>query len=270
MQTFLHVPHIIHICYNLVNKGKDMTGSATNYILPHLDINVSQEFPTLSMSVDRTLAGKIAERLPQHQESISFLLDRLVLIDKSSNEVAAWDINLEPIGRQQDGRLRTADLRTLNDFLGAYLYHSFLDEGDSEPLAVFVGNYRGMNDTGRLAMAAEVRWPIAPPEVLHPLATSVMRRAALGLNYADGLLRATDYHYYDHLVYAQISRENGVTLETNEMGSCSLGTDGMEYDSDAPIFNISAHNLYGVDQQLICLTGLLAIAQADKILQQQG
>lgn len=237
--------------------------------IPHLGIDASLPVPVISLSVTRDLMIQVEKRLPQHQETISFLLNRTIVIDKStvSASASAWDIDFNPIGQQRDKSLRMLDLEYLNDFLAAYLNFSWLDKDDSVPVAASIGSHKGMNGTGRLAMEAELRWPTTTEEELMPLVSSLMRRVAFGLNYVEQQQRKNGY---ERLIYAQICRENGVTLETNETGSCSIGTDGLEYRAEEPIFKLSAHNLYGVDQQIICLTGVLAIAHADDLLLKQG
>ncbi len=66
----------------------------------------------------------------------------------------------------------------------------------------------------------------------------------------------------DDLVYAQVNRQHGVTLETNPIASASLDTDGNSYNPEDSVIELSAHNMYAHEMQLICLSGLIAIARS--------
>jgi hypothetical protein len=180
----------------------------------------------------------------------------------------AWDIDLRPIGLLRRERLEQFELRKLNVFLCGLLNMPYLQEEDSEPIAAAVGHYRGMNDTGRLAIACEIRWP--EPAInnasLSTLGTAVMLRAATELDYDDISQKPRRHQRGRGLVYAHVDRQQGVVLETNEMGSCSMGTDGSWYRPEEAEFSISSHNIYGIDQQIICLAGAVAIARADELI----
>lgn len=127
---------------------------------------------------------------------------------------------------------------------------------------------------GRLGMMADIQWPEASDDDLTELATQTMRQAAFALRHdADmeeyqgkKIRRSRWIKHIESMVYAQVSRDRGVTLETNPMGSCSLGTDGSWYQPTDETFEIQAHNIYSHEQQLICLTGCIAIAHADELL----
>jgi len=55
---------------------------------------------------------------------------------------------------------------------------------------------------------------------------------------------------------------NGITLETNPVGACSMDTDGTDYDEDSEKIKLYDHNLYNHEMQLICIAGLVALAKA--------
>lgn len=106
---------------------------------------------------------------------------------------------------------------------------------------------------GVFGMNAELLWPSVSDKVASELATSAMRSMArdVGLCSEDQINR---------MVYASVSRAHGITLETNPIGSCSLDTDGSDYRSDQDRVSLYAHNLYTHEMQLVCLSGLIAIA----------
>ena len=89
-----------------------------------------------------------------------------------------------------------------------------------------------------------------------------MQATALKLKYA------TKTHV-PHMVYGQIQRENGLTLETNPLGKCSIGTDGLWYEPQEPMLELDAHNIYNHTQQLIIIIGGVALARADTLLANQ-
>lgn len=113
-----------------------------------------------------------------------------------------------------------------------------------------------INNGDRLGFNARVRWPDADPIDVQIAATRAMCRTAKSLRYMADVCPVED------LVYAQVDRERGVTLETNPMASASLDTDGDSYNLDDPVIDLSAHNMYSHEMQLICLSGLIAIARS--------
>ncbi|MDN5275995.1 MAG: hypothetical protein JWN33_644 [Candidatus Saccharibacteria bacterium] len=112
-----------------------------------------------------------------------------------------------------------------------------------------------INAGDRLGMSAELAWPELADQDIQQVATDAMRSSAVNLRYASRRIIPS-------LVYALVSRSEGITLETNPAGSCSLDTDGMHYDPEASKVELYAHNLYAREMQLICLSGLVAIARA--------
>lgn len=108
---------------------------------------------------------------------------------------------------------------------------------------------------GRLPMQVELTWPDQDDgDILSDLITRYMQSIARDLKYPPGL------------VFASISRGRGVNLETNEMGTCSLVTEGSTYRPDHKCLTVSQTNLYAYEQQLICLAGAVALATADELI----
>ncbi len=128
---------------------------------------------------------------------------------------------------------------------------------------------------GRLGMLAEIRWPeqVTDDQALAQLATSAMVAAGKALRYMrdseryPGKKMNLDQwkRHIEKQVYARVDRERGVILQSWGIGSCSLDTDGMNYEPVEPTFEVRAHNIYSPEQQLICLAGAVAIANADEL-----
>lgn len=131
-----------------------------------------------------------------------------------------------------------------------------------EKMSVVMG-WQLLPDRQRYGMWAKITWPEAEAREVAKLSTDSMRDTA-------SYLMEEPKWLVDELVYADVSRAHGVTLETNPMGSCSIGTNGQDYDSTAPDFELHAHNIYNHSQQLICLVGVVALAKADSLLQQRS
>jgi len=127
-----------------------------------------------------------------------------------------------------------------------------------------------LNDRTRLGLVADIKWPEVEhsDERLSDLTTQVMCTVAKDIKYSDmdDMSARSRGQLINNLVYGQVQRSRGVTLETNPLGSCSIGTDGMEYRSESPVFNAQSHNVHGHDQQLIILSGAIALAHADELL----
>jgi len=122
-------------------------------------------------------------------------------------------------------------------------------------LSVDMGVSR-LADGARLGMMAAVAWPERTDREVQTLTTSAMRQTASELKYV------SPTSFIPEIVYAQVYREHGVTLQTNPIGACDLGTDGMHYKPEDPTIELNAHNVYSHSMQLICLSGLIAIARA--------
>lgn len=138
--------------------------------------------------------------------------------------------------------------------LAAVASHSLENQLDPN-LTVDMGVNR-LGDGERLGMTAFVTWPARPESEVQTTATSAMRQTASELSYISpaSLIAGS--------VYAQLDRRHGVSLQTDLMGSCDIGTNGMFYKPESPVIELNAHNLYSHSMQLICLSGLIAIARA--------
>jgi hypothetical protein len=133
---------------------------------------------------------------------------------------------------------------------------------DDEPkLDVWIGSERH-GIAGRLGMEADVRWPQMDDKKLSQLATHKMLQTAVALGYAQDRPLAGKMG----LIYAEVDRSRGVTLQTNPIGSCSVDTDGMWYKPEDPVIKLLQHNLYNSDQQFIILAGAIAIAHAEELV----
>jgi hypothetical protein len=237
---------------NLLPVPKELTVSQADGI--HLGMTVGNEQLASAMDNERFTSAR------------DYLLKQTLFSEETVGETTGYVLGLAAIGNRRNPELRKADLNNVSEFLGTLLWNPFINyEVDEQTkIAVDLGPYYAFGGSDRLGMAANVRWPRAPDNDVAKRATDIMQEAASNLKYAHDLARK--YGYKD-MVYAYVSRQNGVVLETNPMGSCSIGTDGFDFRPEEPVFELHSHNLYAVEQQLVCLTGALAIAHADTLLQ---
>lgn len=166
-------------------------------------------------------------------------------------------LNAKRIGSLKMGPVHHVVMQGIAKITNALYYSAEPEEGDAR-LNVRMG-VSPINNTNRYGMYANIAWASEPDETLSRLATHHMRSTAKNLDYEDK-------NMIPSLVYAQVSRAQGVTLETNPMGSCSIGTDGMWYESGDPRYELFSHNIYNHVQQFICLAGAVALAHADKLV----
>ena len=115
-----------------------------------------------------------------------------------------------------------------------------------------------MSRDGRYGMNVALRWPQIDPEQAAAFATTQMRRFARTLTLHSGQPK----DLLEDLIYAQASRNTGVVFQTNPMGSCSIESDHQDYIG-VDVVDLWQHNLYNSEQQLICLVGAVAFANAD-------
>lgn len=110
-------------------------------------------------------------------------------------------------------------------------------------------------------MNVVLRWPEADDRTAAQFVSEQMRKFARTLP-----LYSKDPRWLlNELVYAHIRRTQGVVIQTNPAGSCSIECDHQDY-TDVPTVDLWQHNLYNSEQQLICLVGAVAFANADQHL----
>ena len=111
----------------------------------------------------------------------------------------------------------------------------------------------------RYGMMVELRWPEATPLAAATFATRHMQRFAqsIDLNGSQAMNTAND------MVYVAASREQGIIIETNPVGSCNISAGGYGYDSKLDTVELWQHNIYSPGQQLACLMGAVSFATAD-------
>lgn len=139
-------------------------------------------------------------------------------------------------------------------------------------MRVWMGQNPYPGDDSRFPMEATVSWPTmikqgASAELrVAGLAGQKMRKTARDINYLPNLSPKLRME----TIFAIVSRESGVTLETLREGSCSLDTDGQVYNPASEVFDLDDHNLYQHNQQVVLLAGVVAIAHADELLSPQN
>ncbi len=157
---------------------------------------------------------------------------------------------LKRIGSIQDRVKRSTRIKQVAHVISGVSGSTPTDRQDPM-LNVYMSTHRLPDDT-RLPMFAEVKRSTEDNLSLGRLATEAMLKTARELKYGNRDI-------LDGMVYAQVDN-NGVTLETNPGGSCSLDTDGSDYDNNSETIKVYAHNLYSNEMQLICLSGLIRLA----------
>lgn len=162
-------------------------------------------------------------------------------------------LNTKRAGNSQDRYIKEFKCRDMVQALAEVA--TFTPRRKHDPaLQVALGTER-INNDDRFGMSAKLRWPSRSNSELRSIATQAMQQTALELHYVSQTI-------LPDMVYAQIDRQRGVTLETNPVGSCSMDTDGGTYEADDPSMKLYAHNIYNHEMQLICLSGLISIARA--------
>ena len=112
---------------------------------------------------------------------------------------------------------------------------------------------------GVYGMNANIVRPLLSDKEATHVATNAMRKMAYDMGtYPDNKIPS--------MVYASISREYGMTFETNPAGSSSMDTSGSEYKPTSERISLYAHNLYTHEMQLICISGLIALAKEGSTL----
>jgi hypothetical protein len=89
-----------------------------------------------------------------------------------------------------------------------------------------------------------------------------MRQLAVDLRYRSDTPRVIR----TPMVYAQVNRARGITLETDPDGACNLGSDPARYEPGSPCIELVSNNICDPKQQVICLTGAIAVAHADELV----
>lgn len=111
----------------------------------------------------------------------------------------------------------------------------------------------------RYGMMLALRWPKVAPQPAATFATAHMQRFAQSIN-LNGNKRMNTAN---DMVHVAASREHGITVETNPLGSCNIGAGGYGYDPEPDIVELWQHNIYSPAQQLACLVGAVSFATAD-------
>jgi hypothetical protein len=159
--------------------------------------------------------------------------------------------NLKRIGAISDDTKK--ERRT---FQTAYVLDAIANAASPERrdplLHVEIGVQR-LRDGTRVGMRAEFPKIDGDLEARNRYATNAMRVTANTLRYCPKTLLDMVGAQYD---------DSGVTFQVNDIGACTLDTDGQTFDSEDELVEVYAHNLYSHEMQLICLSGLIAITRA--------
>lgn len=112
---------------------------------------------------------------------------------------------------------------------------------------------------GRYGMMVALKWPEAAPKDAARFATQHMQRFAQSVN----LNKSKRMNTANDMVYVAANREQGITIETNPIGSCNISAGGYDYDPESEVVELWQHNIYNPTQQLACLMGAVCFATAD-------
>lgn len=188
-----------------------------------------------------------------------------VVVSELSSDMHRATIMTRRIGRAPEQFRDGVSKDVISFFEGI---HTWTDANEADPkISVDVWTGR-LFDRTRLGIVMDVRWPNMSDQSMAALTTGVMRSIAKDIKYSryDNDSPAKHGRLVDMLVYSQINRNQGVTLETNPVGSCSVDTDGMWYDSEESSFKLESHNIYTHEQQLIVIAGAIALAHAEELV----
>lgn len=158
------------------------------------------------------------------------------------------------VRRAKDREEQEAKTRQILEYLDeSNIGHNKILEYQGSDLEIQIGFER--RGYGVFGMTAEILRPTVSDREASHIATEGMQQMARNLGiYSDNQIPG--------MVYAFISQEQGMVFETNPAGACSMDTDGMEYDPMSERISLNSHNLYTHEMQLICISGLIALAKA--------
>lgn len=187
----------------------------------------------------KVLGALVGKRLLSVEEDRSLAISRFVLQAKAMNRFANGPSTV----------------------IEAYHYLYNIYGSPNELLPTVEMSAEPVSRAGRYGMNVLLRWPQVNPEHAAVFATTQMRQFARTM----ALHSDQPKDLLEDLVYAQAIRTTGVVFQTNPMGSCSVESDHQDYTNSDTV-DLWQHNLYRSEQQLICLVGAVAFANADKYL----
>jgi hypothetical protein len=118
---------------------------------------------------------------------------------------------------------------------------------------------------GKVSLAAELALPDVEDGQLSHFVSRIMRNMAMQLRYEQKI--AGRKGGIGKLVFAEIRREAAgkekVLLETNPSRTAHMALEHFDGSRPEPVVNLVAYDLASHKQQLVCLAGLAAIAQAE-------
>ncbi|MGB3023546.1 MAG: hypothetical protein WBB39_01940 [Candidatus Saccharimonadales bacterium] len=228
-----------------------LTMTERSGVLPNrFDVLPLKTTTKLIVDVDEAVDGAVRE-LERPARVLELLVKQKVFVVESDTAAA-----------MKRYVLRT---RTMNNFrdgpktvVEAYNYLYGL-EGKTDPrLPDMRMSSRPISSDGRYGMSVTLRWPEVDEGIAADFATQQMRLFARSLRFHGEMTPKT----LNDLVYAVAQREVGILFQTNDMGSCNIESDQGDYTSE-PTIELWQHNLYNHEQQLVCLVGAVAFANAD-------
>ena len=209
----------------------------------HFDLVASQ---TVGHRLAITVPHEILDRLTANQQTAAMLKELRSkrvngLVVESGHGNSRLFVNDKRLGASTDS------CRLVNNTLKIVTALDLLAESDQKDPGFCVQNNH-----------QEIAWPKLDETAVGHLTTEFMRATATKLKYDHKSM-------IPELVYAQVFRDRFVTLQTNNLASCSFDTVASVYDPPAPRFELFAHNICSPLQQFIGLVGGVAIARADQL-----
>lgn len=218
----------------------------------------------ITTTADPALLRQLDESAPKFGERLAdgLRMNSIVLMPTDSDQKLLFDFAAAARKRKPE-RLLVA-MRS-----AAWVLAELVNAPTEEPdpmmtVGMATAPYPGTHPP-RWGMFADVAWPTEPVSdaEMTTIGTRHMRQFARGIRLDESLTIGS--RLWNSSIYTHVNREQGVSVQTNPMGSCAIETDGMEFDAAEPRYHLYAHNLYSNQQQFVCLAGTIALAHAEEL-----
>jgi hypothetical protein len=236
-----------------------------------LHLGDNPEKPTITAEVPSEELVRLEASFPFFAESYTSLLRaKEITLTASSEGTTSIGLMLARIGRRSEA-VRQGHLLSAVAVLDVL---SYLPDGDDDRLRDLTIEQSGVGADGRRRIDATIMWPEMHEADTSGFATRTMRLIARQLDYDRDQFNRSRYEGHIGAVLqrypsADSDVVSGASFIANAQGSCATETDGNTYDPSKPSFELTSHNIYSREQQLICLAGMIAVATADQILHTQ-
>lgn len=212
----------------------------------------------LYVEIPLALSVQISEedsRLTEQIQTLSSNRNRLVDIDTSESH-SRLSFYTNRLGRIGVEAWRSKATRQIVDSLSRINDYAYTAEVADPTLDLVM--QATPTSRNRYRIGGTVRWPQKSSEEIENVVTQYMQDMARQLRYKP--------QQFNSMVYASVHRDTtGVVLQTNPSSGCSTGTNSEVYHAEDEKFDMYSRNVLNNTQQLILLTGLVALARADEL-----